>query len=105
MPNHPRKGNRVNHVLEPLLGVGLGGGGLINFQNMTTTGQSLGSGGLGIAIWIFIAVIALGLVAILAGSRGKSELLIKGGEAVIAAAIIVGVVAWGTGEAGAAMLR
>jgi hypothetical protein len=55
-------------------------------------------------VWIFIAVIALGLVAILAGSRGKSELLVKGGEAVIAAAIIVGVVAWGTGEAGAAML-
>jgi hypothetical protein len=95
----------MNYLLEPLLGVGLGGGGLINFQNMSTSGQSLGGNGVAIAVWIFIAVIALSLVAILAGSRGKSELLVKGGEAVIAAAIIVGVIAWGTGEAGAAMLR
>jgi hypothetical protein len=93
----------VNHVLEPLLGAAAGGG-LINFNNMSTTGQGLGQNGFSLAVWIFLGVIALSVVAILAGQRGKSELLVKGGEAVIAAVIIVAVAAWATGEAGAAML-
>jgi hypothetical protein len=94
----------VNHVIQPFLAAAAGGG-LINFNNMSTTGQGLGQNGFTTAVWIFLGVIALSVVAILAGQRGKSELLIKGGEAVIAAAIIVAVGAWATGEAGAVMLR
>ena len=67
------------------LAAGAGGtGGVVNFANMGTTAQGLGSQGNIVGTVIMIAAVVLGIAATVAGRMNKSDLLSMAGAALLA---------------------
>ena len=94
------------HLLLPILAAGAGGGGgLINFQNMSTTAQGLASNGNVAGTVIAGAATVLGIAAVVAGRLNKSDLLSSAGAGVIGLTAIAAVVTYSTGAAGAALIH
>jgi hypothetical protein len=91
--------------IHPLLAVNLGGGGgTIDFANMSSSGSNLAQNGVKFGIFVFVAILVLGIVTVLASRSGKSEMLNQIAVGVLVAVGIGAFVAWGTNAASAALV-
>jgi hypothetical protein len=88
---------------EILLAANFGGGGPIDFSNIKAAGGNLANNGLGLGIAIFVLLMVIGIVAVIAQQRGKSEILAWLAAGVIGAVAITAFITWGTGQANAAL--
>jgi threonine/homoserine/homoserine lactone efflux protein len=90
-------------ITSPVLAANFGAGGPIDFTNIKAAGANLANNGIGLAIAIFVLMIVIGVVAVIAQQRGKAEILAWLGAGVIGAVAITAFIAWGTGQANAAL--
>jgi threonine/homoserine/homoserine lactone efflux protein len=90
--------------MHALLAANFGAGGPIDFANIKAAGANLANNGIGLGIAIFVLMIVIGVVAVIAQQRGKAEILAWLGAGVIGAVAITAFIAWGTGQANAALI-
>jgi hypothetical protein len=96
----------VHFLLPYLLAAGIGGGGgTVNFANMSTTAQGLASNGNVAGTVIMIAAVVLGIAAVVAGRLNKSDLLSTAGAGVIGVTAAAAFITYGQGAAGAALIN
>jgi hypothetical protein len=89
----------------PILAAGAGGGGgIVNFANMGTTAQALGSQGNIVGTVIMIASIVLGIAAVVAGRLNKSDLLSTAGAGVVGVTAAAAFITYGTGAVASALI-
>jgi hypothetical protein len=89
----------------PILAAGAGGGGgIVNFSNMGTTAQALGSQGNIVGTVIMIASIVLGIAAVVAGRLNKSDLLSTAGAGVVGVTAVAAFITYGTGAVASALI-
>ena len=89
----------------PIFAAGAGGGGgIVNFNNMGTTAQALGSQGNIVGTVIMIAAIVLGIAAVVAGRMNKSDLLSTAGAGVVGVTAAAAFINYGTGAVASALI-
>ena len=95
------------HTLPVFLGLsafGGGGGGTIDFTNVSQTGQNYGAHAAQFVVFVLVVLILAGIASVLATSRGKSDMVQYVALAAFVAVCVGGVLAWGSTAGAAACL-
>jgi hypothetical protein len=96
----------VNHLiaLKSTFAAAFAGGGPIAFANIKASAGDLANNGVGLGVLFFVLLMVIGIVVTIAGQRGKADVLAWLGSGIIAAIAITAFIAWGTANAGAAVI-
>jgi hypothetical protein len=82
---------------------GGGGGGNIDFTGVSATGQNYGSHAAQFVVYVIIVLILAGIAAVLATSRGKSDMMQFIALAAFVAVCVGIIFTWGTTASAAAL--
>lgn len=87
-----------------LAAFGGGGGGTIDFTNVSATGQNYGGHAAQFVVYVLIVLILAGIGSVLATSRGKSDMVMYVALAAFVAVCVGVIFTWGSSASAAACL-